>query len=121
MIRFLDEISRLPARLSPVEQRANLQEAILKAYTNTHNLVPMCPVPNPIVMMRHCCSVSLFQDWQQWSTILSYDRKIRLDSQLSRMNCQTFSITLRSGYFGGSGSRVMLAGTFRSHDKCHPA
>jgi hypothetical protein len=27
------------------------------------------------------------------------------------MNCQTFSITLSSGHFGGSGSSVMFSGT----------
>jgi hypothetical protein len=41
----------------------------------------------------------------------SWAGKTRLDSQLSRMNCQTFSITLISGHFGGSGNRVMLVGT----------
>ena len=35
---------------------------------------------------------------------------MRFDSQLSRMNCQTFSTGLSSGHFAGSGSRVMLAG-----------
>jgi len=33
---------------------------------------------------------------------------------LSRMNCQTFSITFSSGHFGGSGSRVTLSGTATS-------
>ena len=36
---------------------------------------------------------------------------MRFDSQLSRMNCQTFSTGLSSGHFDGSGSSVMLAGT----------
>ena len=35
---------------------------------------------------------------------------MRFDSQLSRMNCQTFSTGLSSGHLVGSGSRVMLAG-----------
>ena len=35
---------------------------------------------------------------------------MRFDSQLSRLNCQTFSTGLSSGHLGGSGSRVMLAG-----------
>ena len=46
---------------------------------------------------------------------------MRFESQLSRMNCQTFSMTLSSGHFGGSGSRVVLAGTFSSRDRCYPA
>ncbi len=35
--------------------------------------------------------MSLFQASQQWSTIWSWDLKMRFESQLSRMNCQTFS------------------------------
>ena len=35
---------------------------------------------------------------------------MRLESQLSRMNCQMFSTGLSSGDFGGSGIRVMLSG-----------
>jgi len=35
---------------------------------------------------------------------------MRFESQLSRMNCHTFSTGLSSGHFGGSGKRVMLAG-----------
>src|SRR5262245_10190443 len=46
---------------------------------------------------------------------------MRLESQLSRMNCQTFSTGLSSGHFGGSGMMVMLAGTRRRVDKCQPA
>ena len=42
-------------------------------------------------------------------------------SQLSRMNWQTFSITFSSGHLGGSGSRVMLSGTFTSPGMCQPA
>ncbi len=34
------------------------------------------------------------------------------ESQLSRRNCQTFSTGLSSGHLGGSGSSVILAGTF---------
>src|SRR5262249_6093071 len=36
---------------------------------------------------------------------------MRLESQLSRMNCQTFSTGLSSGHFGGSRMMVILAGT----------
>src|SRR2546422_10815989 len=38
---------------------------------------------------------------------------MRLESQLSRMNCQTFWTGLSSGHFGGSRMMVMLAGTRR--------
>src|SRR5436189_6417325 len=46
---------------------------------------------------------------------------MRLESQLSRMNCQTFSTGLSSGHFGGSRMMVILAGTRRRVDKCQPA
>src|SRR6266481_848659 len=46
---------------------------------------------------------------------------MRLESQLSRMNCQTFSTGLSSGHFGGSTMMVILAGTRRRVDKCQPA
>jgi len=42
-------------------------------------------------MMRQGWSTSLFHAAQQWSTRSSYDLKIRFESQLSRMNCHTFS------------------------------
>jgi hypothetical protein len=45
----------------------------------------------------------------------------RLDSQLSRRYCQTFSVGLSSGDFGGNGSRLMLAGTASLLEVCHPA
>src|SRR5215213_2448255 len=50
-----------------------------------------------------------------------WDRKIRLESQFSRRYCQTFSTGLSSGHFGGSGRRVMLAGTTSLSERCHPA
>ncbi len=53
----------------------------------------------------------VFHASQQWATMSSQAVKIRLDSQLSRMNCQTFSLTLSSGHLAGRGSRVMLGGT----------
>src|SRR5262245_1978826 len=65
--------------------------------------------------------MSLFQAWQQWSTRSSYDLKIRFESQLSRMNCHTFSTGLSSGHLGGSAMMVMLAGTTRRVDMCQPA
>ena len=47
--------------------------------------------------------------------------KTRLESQLSRINCQTFSTGLSSGARGGSGIRVILSGTSRAREVCHPA
>jgi len=46
---------------------------------------------------------------------------MRLESQFSRMNCQTFSTGFSSGHLGGSGIRVMLDGTTSSAEPCHPA
>ena len=46
---------------------------------------------------------------------------MRFDSQLSRMNCQMFSIGFNSGALGGKGSSVMLAGTSSLVVVCHPA
>ena len=43
------------------------------------------------------------------------------DSQLSRMNCQTFSCGFSSGHLGGSGTMTMFGGTTRRFDMCHPA
>ena len=65
--------------------------------------------------------MSLFQASQQWSRISSKDLKIRLDSQFSRMNCQTFSAGLSSGHFAGRGIRVMLEGTGSLAEVCQPA
>ena len=44
------------------------------------------------------------------ATISSYELKMRLDNQLSRMNCQIFSTGLSSGALGGNGMIVMLYG-----------
>ena len=38
---------------------------------------------------------------------------MRFESQLSRMNCQTFSCGFNSGHFAGNGMSVMLGGTVR--------
>ena len=65
--------------------------------------------------------MSLFQASQQSATISSYDLNIRLDSQLSRMNCHTFSTGFSSGALGGNGSRVMLDGAVSLLVVCHPA
>ena len=46
---------------------------------------------------------------------------MRLDSQLSRMNCQTFSCGFNSGHFAGSGTMTMFLGTTNLLDKCQPA
>ena len=58
-------------------------------------------------MTRHGCSVSRFQASQQWSTMAVYDANTRLESQLLRMNCQTFSTGLSSGHLAGSGTMVI--------------
>ena len=62
-------------------------------------------------MISHGRSMSLFQAWQQWSTMSVYEVKIRFESQLLRMYSQTFSAGLSSGALAGSGISVMLAGT----------
>ena len=46
---------------------------------------------------------------------------MRLESQLSRMNCQMFSTGFSSGDFAGSGIRVMLLGTGSLAVVCQPA
>ena len=61
--------------------------------------------------------MSLFQASQQWSTMSSKDLKIRFESQLSRMNCQTFSCGFSSGHFAGNGMSVMLGGTIRRPER----
>src|SRR3954465_8477424 len=37
------------------------------------------------------------------------------------MNCQTFSAGLSSGHLGGSTTSVMLSGSTRPAERCHPA
>ncbi len=61
--------------------------------------------------------MSLFQASQHTVTISSYDLKTRLDSQLSRMNRQMFSMGFSSGALGRvprgarrPGDLVLLAG-----------
>jgi hypothetical protein len=75
----------------------------------------------PMDMIFHGWSMSLFQAPQQWSRMSSKDRKILFESQLSRMNCQTFSCGFNSGHLAGSGMSVILSGTFKRAERCHPA
>ena len=65
-------------------------------------------------MTRQGWSASRFQASQQWSTMALYEAKTRLDSQLSRMNCQTFSTGFSSGHLAGGGTTVMFAGTIQA-------
>lgn len=51
--------------------------------------------------------------------MLSWDVKTRLDSQLSRMNCQMFSTGLSSGHLGGSGMMLIFPGTSSFPVMCH--
>jgi hypothetical protein len=46
--------------------------------------------------------------------------KILFESQLSRMNCQIFSCGFSSGHLAGNGINVMLGGTIRLPERCHP-
>ena len=43
----------------------------------------------------------------------------QLESQLSRMHCQTFSTGLSSGDFGGRAMMAMFGGMTRRVDMCH--
>lgn len=45
---------------------------------------------------------------------------MRLDSQLSRMNCQMFSVGFNSGERDGNGTMVRLCGTLSLSVVCHP-
>ncbi len=65
--------------------------------------------------------MSLFQASQHRATMSSYDLKTRLDSQLSRMNCQMFSTGFSSGDLGGKSRIVMLGGISSFPVVCHPA
>src|SRR5829696_2549163 len=82
---------------------------------------PLAQSRRPMDMMVQGRSVSLFQAPQQWSTRSVSDANTRFESQLSRMNCQTFSAGLSSGHLGGSTTSVMLSGTTRPAERCHPA
>jgi hypothetical protein len=74
-----------------------------------------------MLMTRQGCSASRFQASQRWSTMAVYDANTRLESQLARMNYQTFSTGLSSGHLAGSGTMVMLGGTVSRSEMCHPA
>jgi len=65
--------------------------------------------------------MSLFHASQQSATIWSSDLNTLLDSQLARMNCQTFSTGFNSGALGGKGRSVMLDGMASLLVVCHPA
>ena len=65
--------------------------------------------------------MSLFQASQHRVTMSSYDLKILLDNQLSRMNCQMFSTGFSSGDRGGSNKSVMFGGTTSLPVVCQPA
>src|SRR5215470_9386186 len=82
---------------------------------------PWAQSRRPMDMMAHGWSTSLFQASQQWSRMSLEDRNTRLESQFSRMNCQTFSTGLSSGHFGGKGMSVMLGGTTSCSERCQPA
>lgn len=71
--------------------------------------------------MRLGWLMSWFLAWQQISTMSSYVRKILFDSQVLRMNCQTFSTGLSSGDRGGSGRMVILGGAESFGLVCHAA
>ena len=64
----------------------------------------------PMDMIVQGRSTSLFQASQQWSTMSSYDVKTRFDSQLSRMNCQTFSTGLSFGLVPEQPTTIAEAG-----------
>ena len=72
-------------------------------------------------IILHAWSISLFQASEHIATISSYDLKIRLESQFSRMNWQMFSTGLSSGDLGGKGKSVMLDGISSFPVVCHPA
>ena len=91
-------------------------------------LIPACINQNPcahflcpIDMIVHVRSISLFQASDEIATISSYDLKMRLLSQLSRMYCHIFSTGFSSGDLGGKNSSVMLGGITSLSVVCHPA
>src|SRR4029450_6589312 len=75
----------------------------------------------PIDMIIQGRSTSLFQASQQWARMSSEVSNTRVDHQLSRMYCQTFSTGLSSGERGGSGTMVILSGTSSLAVRGHPA
>lgn len=109
--------SEVAAQLKALE-RENRKRPLIPTCID-HN--PRVHCRRPMVMMRQGWSTSLFQASQQWSTMLSWEVKTRFDSQLSRMNCQTFSTGFSSGHLGGSGMMLMLPGTASFPDMCQPA
>jgi len=65
--------------------------------------------------------MGLFQASEHMLTISSSDLKMRLLSQLSRMNCHMFSTGLSSGDLGGKDKSVMLDGILSLPVVCQPA
>src|SRR3954454_11637937 len=64
-------------------------------------------------------SMSLFQASQQWSKVgVGCEHPVR---EPVIAVCQTFSAGLSSGHLGGSTTSVMLSGTTRPAERCHPA
>ncbi|MBC6439166.1 MAG: HAMP domain-containing histidine kinase [Rhodospirillales bacterium] len=63
--------------------------------------------PDPIEVMRSGSLINMFQASQQFATISSSLAKTRFESQLSRMDCQTFSTGFNSGDLGGSGNTAV--------------
>ncbi|TCU15341.1 hypothetical protein [Rhizobium sullae] len=57
-------------------------------------------------------STSMFRAAQQWVTTSSQPMTIRLGSQLSPMNCQTFCVQFSSGERGGRNIKMTLSDTF---------
>lgn len=82
---------------------------------------PLAHLRHPMDVMRSGSSMSLFQASQHRATLSSQDVNTRFESQLSRMNCQTFSTGFSSGECGGRGSKVVLSGIWSFGDVCHPA
>ena len=65
--------------------------------------------------------MSSFHASQHIAMISSYELKMRLESQLSRMNCHIFSTGFSSGDLGGKGMIVMFGGIMSLLVICHPA
>ncbi len=104
------------------------ERIVLETGTLSGRLIPACIDQNPcahfrcpIDMIVHGCSISLFQASDEIATISSYDLKMRLLSQLSRMYCHIFSTGFNSGDLGGKNSSVMLGGITNLAVVCQPA
>ena len=67
-------------------------------------------------MMVHGLSISWFQAWQQCSTISASEANTRLESQLSRRYCQTFSVGLTPDWIRGGRFRRQRQQTYVGGD-----